>query len=42
VRQQLVIGSAFVAKYPDGGGIYWVPLQYLRGFRDLGVDAFWL
>lgn len=42
MRQQLVIGSGFVAKYPDGGGIYWVPLQYLRGFRDLGVDAFWL
>jgi hypothetical protein len=42
MRPQLVIGSGFVAKYPDGGGIYWVPLQYLRGFRDLGVDAFWL
>ena len=42
MRPQLVIGSGFVAKYPDGGGNYWVPLQYLRGFRDLGVDAFWL
>jgi hypothetical protein len=42
VRQQLVIGSGFVAKYPNGGGNFWVPLQYLRGFRDLGIDAFWL
>jgi hypothetical protein len=42
VRSPLVVGSGFVAKYPDGGGNYWVPLQYLRGFRDLGVDAFWL
>jgi hypothetical protein len=39
---QVVIGSAFVAKYPKGGGNFWVPLQYLRGFRDLGVDALWL
>jgi hypothetical protein len=38
----LFIGSAFVAKYPTGGGNYWVPLQYLLGFAELGVDAFWL
>ena len=36
------VGSAFVAKYPNGGGNYWVPLQYLLGLRDLGVDAWWL
>lgn len=38
----VVVGSAFVAKYPNGGGNFWVPLQYLRGLRDLGVDAWWL
>lgn len=38
----MFIGSAFVAKYPKGGGNYWVPLQYVLGFRDLGVEAFWL
>ena len=38
----VLVGSAFVAKYPNGGGNYWVPLQYLRGLRDLGVDAWWL
>jgi len=36
------IGSAFVAKYPEGGGNFWVPLQYLLGLRALGVDAYWL
>ncbi|MGH7896052.1 MAG: hypothetical protein ACREQL_15375, partial [Candidatus Binatia bacterium] len=36
------VGSAFVAQYPDGGGNFWVPLQYLLGLRDLGHDAWWL
>src|SRR4030095_913387 len=36
------IGSAFVAQYPRGGGVFWVPVQYLRGLRDLGHDAWWL
>jgi hypothetical protein len=42
VSGTIFIGSAFVAKYPNGGGNYWVPLQYLLGFKELGVDAFWL
>ena len=36
------IGSGFVAKYPEGGGTFWVPLQYLLGFRAHGVEAYWL
>jgi hypothetical protein len=36
------IGSAFVAKYPTGGGNFWVPLQYVLGLRALGVEAYWL
>src|SRR2546425_7992928 len=36
------VGSAFVAKYPSGGGNFWVPLQYLLGLRALGVEAHWL
>jgi hypothetical protein len=36
------VGSAFVAQYPQGGGNFWVPLQYLLGLRDLGYDAWWL
>jgi hypothetical protein len=31
------VGSSFVAKYPTGGGNFWVPLQYLLGLRALGV-----
>lgn len=36
------IGSAFVAQYPRGGGVFWIPIQYLRGLRELGHDAWWL
>ncbi len=36
------IGSGFVAKYPTGGGNFWVPLQYVLGLRALGVEAYWL
>ena len=39
---RVVVGSAFVAKYPSGGGNFWIPLQYLLGLRALGVDAHWL
>jgi hypothetical protein len=42
VPTPIVIGSSFVAQYPEGGGNFWVPLQYLLGFRDLGHDAWWL
>ena len=36
------VGSAFVAQYPEGGGNFWVPLQYLLGLLELGYDAWWL
>ena len=36
------VGSSFVAKYPTGGGNFWVPLQYVLGLRALGVEAYWL
>ncbi len=36
------VASGFVAKYPTGGGSFWVPLQYLLGLRALGVEAYWL
>jgi hypothetical protein len=41
-RPTVFVGSAFVAQYPQGGGNFWVPLQYLLGLRDLGYDAWWL
>lgn len=42
MRDIVFIGSSFVGDYPTGGGNFWVPLQYLLGFRALGVEAFWL
>lgn len=36
------VGSEFVAKYAEGGGNFWVPLQYLEGLLELGHDAWWL
>ena len=42
MRCPVFIGSAFVAQYPTGGGNFWVPLQYLLGLRDLGIEAYWL
>jgi hypothetical protein len=42
MQDPVFVGSAFVAKYPEGGGNFWVPLQYLLGLRTLGVDAWWL
>ncbi len=38
----VLVGSAFVAQYPEGGGSFWVPLQYLLGLLELGHDAWWL
>lgn len=37
----VVVGCAFVAQYPEGGGNFWVPLQWLLGLRDAGHDALW-
>src|SRR5262247_4177646 len=42
MRTPVFVGSAFVAQYPEGGGNFWVPLQYLLGLLDLGYDAWWL
>src|SRR5437867_7376285 len=38
-----VVLSAFnVANFPDGGGHFWVYLQYVLGLRQLGCDVYWL
>jgi len=36
------IGCGFAAKYPEGGGNFSVPLQWMLGLRRLGLDAVWL
>ena len=36
------LGCGFAAKYPEGGGNYSVPLQWMLGLGRLGLDAVWL
>src|SRR3989442_104164 len=37
-----VISGYKVASFPDGGGHFWVYLQYALGLRRLGCDVYWL
>ncbi|MFA7345685.1 MAG: hypothetical protein WC003_15405 [Terrimicrobiaceae bacterium] len=37
-----VVGCGFAAKYPEGGGNFSVPLQYLLGLRRMRRPALWL
>lgn len=39
---RVVVGSGFVAQYPQGGGVFAVVLQYLLGLRRLGCQVCWL
>ena len=36
------IGCGFAAKYPEGGGNFSVPLQYLMGLKRMGRRGVWL
>ena len=38
----MFLGCGFAAKYPEGGGNFSVPLQWMLGLRRLGLDAVWL
>ncbi len=38
----IVISSYDVANFPEGGGHFWVYLQYVLGLRQLGYDVYWL
>src|SRR5439155_25214642 len=38
-----IVLSAFdVANYPEGGGHFWVYMQYAQGLRRLGCQVYWL
>ncbi len=41
-KDLVVVGCGFAAKYPEGGGNFSVPLQYLLGLRRLRRPALWL
>ena len=38
----IVIAPYGVAAFPEGGGHFWVYLQYVLGLRQLGCDVYWL
>jgi hypothetical protein len=38
----IVIGTFNVANIPEGGGHFWVYMQYVQGFRRQGCDVYWL
>src|SRR2546427_5946453 len=38
----VVIAAYNVAAFPEGGGHFWVYLQYVLGLRQLGCDVYWL
>lgn len=39
---KVIVGSGFVAQYPQGGGVFSVVLQYVLGLRRLGCQVCWL
>ena len=41
-KDLVVVGCGFAAKYPEGGGNFSVPLQYLLGLRRMARPALWL
>ena len=39
---QVVISTHNVVNFPDGGGHFWVYMQYVEGLRRAGCDVYWL
>jgi len=39
---KVIVGTAETSSRPEFGGWFWVPLNYLLGFRRLGVECFWV
>jgi hypothetical protein len=38
----VVISPSNVATFPEGGGHFWVYMQYVQGLRQLGYEVYWL
>src|SRR5688572_18498094 len=38
----IVVCASGVANFPDGGGHFWVYMQYVQSLRRLGCDVYWL
>jgi hypothetical protein len=41
-RGPVVLSAFNVANFPEGGGHFWVYMQYVQGLRRLGCDVYWL
>lgn len=39
---RVVLATANWSRRPEFGGLSWIPLQYAMGFRDLGVEVYWI
>lgn len=38
----IVLSAYNVANFPEGGGHFWVYMQYVHGLRQLGCEVYWL
>jgi hypothetical protein len=38
----IVLAPSGVVSFPEGGGHFWVYMQYAQGLRRLGCDVYWL
>jgi hypothetical protein len=38
----VVVSAYNVASFPEGGGHFWVYIQYVQGLRRLGCEVYWL
>jgi len=39
---RVVVSPHNVVNYPEGGGHFWVYMQYVQGLRDIGCEVWWL
>jgi hypothetical protein len=38
----VIVSTYEVANFPDGGGHFWVYMQYIQGLRRAGCDVYWM
>src|SRR4030095_14257994 len=38
----VIVSPHHVASFPEGGGHFWVYMQYVLGLRQLGCQVYWL
>lgn len=38
----VIVSSYEIANFPEGGGHFWVYMQYIQGLRRVGCDVYWM